>query len=97
MDKVRVLTDNQVAWESEKEVRNLHAGDDILHYLRGRYQLNNIPILVLTFAEDIQNTEWIKGFPLAGSTSMREVTYQYIHGLIGLKDNLEWANFDAKV
>jgi hypothetical protein len=81
--------------EGEKGIWvNTHAGEELALYVR--YDLGlNVPILIYTGEAGIIITRYIKNFSNAGSTRSRKIIHEYIEGLVGKNNNMQWAEFDA--
>ena len=75
---------------------NVDAGYAIARFLRDR--VRNIPILVWTHGQNIENTKFVRHIWLAGSTCDAHVVQDYIEGLAGVSEdncNVQWSQYKA--
>ena len=90
---MRLITD---LGRSEGGTFNNCAGEDIIHYFRSKsHGFQSIPVLVYTSDYVISQTSFVEGIPLAGSTTSVSIVNEYIDGLAGLTDSVDWASMNA--
>ena len=96
---MRVVTDmvrKEDMNDGKGKITHAHAGWTITKYIRDR--LGNVPVLVRTRPNFIENTRWVSEFWLVGSTTKKHVSKEYIDQLADKaehKNGVHWLRYDA--
>jgi hypothetical protein len=95
--KLRFISDN-VRFESVENVTyfNSRSGEDLLRYVRGRL-LDIVPVLI-GCNYSINETQYVKQYPLAGSTRCGPILMNYIRSMVELVEEFDettWTTVNA--